>query len=374
MAQDLNSQVGDVLDNYNRDTIDKITNHIIDDDDFYSPHQKEFISFLLMRCIVYHKDTKRESGNFYAVHVIETARIADRASRVSGKVGDPIVIGAALLHDAIEERVDRLYHDRIEEYYEKINELFESTRKSLKDTVGNFHLYSNFEEGIESLVNICEKLTRKPDVDYYKYIRGFFFDKKMKNQDVERAIIAKLSDRIHNTSDLGVFSDLHKNYSIYKNLYIIDTTKEKLKKPDELTANTITIMALDLKLKEVSLRVLDEMIEKIESQLSEKDIKKTKNELIDYTATKNFSKLTRTYVDEVIKEEDKWEECYVYDGTLYSFDNRLHTKKIIRKKEGNILQNYRDALLMRALIWSYVLNPVFRIKGFDKIGENENGL
>ncbi len=380
----LNSLVKNTLEIKGQKYLDELLEYIIgkknEANQFYSNSERDFIKFILAYCIIDYRDAKRKSGDYYAIHTIETAKLVDRASRVSGKVGDPIAITVAFLHDSIEEKADQLDF-RADEYNKKIIELFEGAKANLKSFAKSSELLEEFkkeadslvvegtdmiiESNVEAIININEKLTRTPDKYYYDYIKNLYFPAKNgSKENTERAIIVKIADRINNTSDLDIFSDFHKIYSVYKNLFVIHTTRDKYYAANEKSTNVYTIGALDMMLKKVSLAVLEDIIKKLKPLVGDEFYKQSFREVMDYKKTEKFMKITEAV------ESKPDELSYTFDGSIYRYNRFLHDKRTIRKDKGDDHQVFRDALLMRELVLGYMHDPRFRLEGFEDIGGN----
>lgn len=386
----LNNLVKNILETRNKNDLDELLEYIIgkDYDDgknrpFYSSTERDFIRFILVYSIIDYRDAKRKSGEFYAIHPIETAKLVDRASRAACKIGDPIAIAVALLHDSIEERADRLDFTA-DEYNEKINVLFENAKNSLENLAKNSELLEEYkkeadalvvdgmnlliENSIETIISVTEKLTRIPSRHFYDYIKDIFFPKQPEpRENTETGIIVKIPDRTNNISDMGnaFFSDFHKVYSVYKNLYVMHMTRDYYYSQKEQSTNMHIISALDTKLKEVCVAVLDDIIERLGPLVGNEFYQESVEEVIGYIKTPSFRKIT-----EATESTDPEKSVYTFDGRIYRYNDYLQSKKPFRNEEGNIYQVLRDALLMRALVWGYVLDPKFRLEGFEDIGEN----
>ena len=161
-------------------------------------------------------------------------------------IDDLITLSAALIHDIVEEDVD---------LYKKENFIVEKG-EGIKKL--DYHEIQLFEELYDLLVLFCKDnkisvkvikelldvvklLTRHKRDFYYHSISEIFMEKNKKTK--MRAIQVKLADRIHNISCLDSFKEQARIYQCFKNIFILNNTKNyllKLKKSRDLSKLSLT--------------------------------------------------------------------------------------------------------------------------------------
>ena len=183
------------------------------------PHYKlfEFVYNLIKEeC---KKNPRRKNGEPTLLHPLNVVVNLRRA-----EVTDPITLSIGLLHDLVEDQVD---------FYQKTNKTPLSDLCALRSSEQQF--YRELSEklkryttpaNITLIVETVKLLTRKKREFYYKSIAAIFSctNKKMK----ERAILVKLSDRIHNILSIETFNEKQRLHECFKNIFILNNTKKYL--------------------------------------------------------------------------------------------------------------------------------------------------
>ena len=146
-------------------------------------------------------------------------------------INDITTLSAAIIHDLIEERVDlykmekNLKEDKngikiLDEYEIKtMNELEKEIKQFCKDNKINCMIN-------EEMIEVLKLLTRHKRDLYYRSISSIFIHQD--DQIKEKAILIKLADRIHNIQSLESYDEAGRIYQSFKNLFIINNTKNYL--------------------------------------------------------------------------------------------------------------------------------------------------
>ncbi len=190
----------------------------------YEITKKEYASF-----------PKRKEGQNPIIHPLNVVWDLWRAG-----INDMVTLSTALTHDLIEEKVD-LYKKKKEikedqkgivilDSYE--NECFLALEQELKTFCSGNKIDLKL---IEEIMRLLQMLTRHKRHYYYRSISTIFNygDEKLK----EKAIQIKLADRMHNIQSLDTYNEQGRIYSCFKNLFILNNTKNYLIKKYGKEAN-----------------------------------------------------------------------------------------------------------------------------------------
>ncbi len=169
---------------------------------------------------------KRKNGEESFIHPINVALALKEAG-----INDPITLCAGLVHDYVEESVDK-YKDeehlseegtdilKLEEYEQTVIRLFAEKLKLCceQNNIPTRHG--------EEIIAVTRLLTRQKRDFYYQSICNIFIhpDENIK----EKAIQVKLADRMHNILSIENFSEQERIYACFKNLFILNNTKKYL--------------------------------------------------------------------------------------------------------------------------------------------------
>lgn len=133
----------------------------------------------------------------------------------------PHVIGAGLLHDVPEERLDL----RKAEEGESAAAVEGACRTRFVDDVIEASTEAGFPRDLaERVVEATWTLTRHKADLYYKSISGLFTHPDLSVRLV--AALVKLADRMHNIQTIDNYADSDKLYQCFKNLFILNNAKQ----------------------------------------------------------------------------------------------------------------------------------------------------
>jgi len=250
----------------------------------YGEQKNKIIKKCMIECIKAHNGNLRKTGGLYTKHPLEMSLNALKYNI------DYITLGGILLHDVVEELVDK---EILESYGELSKKNKNKVRVRLRDnelnrlsnTFSDFlkieDLYTHkYVEDTKELISLVSKISRYKTErqTYYEYLKNLFSEKfivkgkKVSKKDIERAIVIKLLDRNNNIETMYYQSEkpdpgdleidykklidtYHQNklkyliikrkkhvglknsirgqkklYGIWKNIYLINQTKRYLNK------------------------------------------------------------------------------------------------------------------------------------------------
>ncbi len=178
---------------------------------------------------------RRKDGSDPFIHPLNLVWNLRKAS-----INDIITLSAALVHDLIEERVD-LYKKKknIKEDPQGVKILDEyevETMQELENELNNFCNNNKISlKVVNEIIELLKLLTRHKRDLYYRSISSLFIHKD--DQIKEKAIQIKLADRIHNIQSLKSYDEQGRIYQSFKNLFIINNTKNYIIKKYGKEAN-----------------------------------------------------------------------------------------------------------------------------------------
>ncbi|MBI5872321.1 hypothetical protein HZB88_04530, partial [archaeon] len=196
----------------------------------YSPLDKFLCKELIRLGIEWHNkygNSKRDSGHYYFGHPLETGKIV---ALLPGK--DITLIGGALFHDTVENRVEAEEIREEQQVRECIKELKEDITKIIEERgyTGKYD-YPRLADQLELIIL---KITRRFEMSYYRYGNQLLYLEKRGDIAEEKAeartITIKGADRAHNISDMEGFDIPHKLYSVYKNFFLIQGIGDKIRR------------------------------------------------------------------------------------------------------------------------------------------------
>jgi hypothetical protein len=169
----------------------------------------------------------RKNGEFTFVHPLNVV-----LNLLKARVNDELIFCGAIMHDFIEEEVDK-YRDnhKIDQKTKKGIEILDQYEKiAFKELEVELHKFASSNninsKTIDDLIEILKLLTRCKRDFYYESISNIF---KYKSREIkEKAIQIKLADRMHNILCIDCFSEEERIYQCYKNLFILNSTKKYL--------------------------------------------------------------------------------------------------------------------------------------------------
>lgn len=187
----------------------------------YLESEKEALEILYDYTQSIYAGLVRKNNEPAVFHALWTAYFVAKAG------GDFSTVLAALLHDVIEEQVDRQIIENQLSDPKAIKNLEQQIYSELKDFLQSHLKGLLSHRQITEVLKLVWLLTRLKKENYYESLRGIFChsDTALKI----KATVIKLADRLHNIWCLDCFSDLsYILYQIYKNLFVLNNAKELL--------------------------------------------------------------------------------------------------------------------------------------------------
>jgi len=207
----------------------KATKEILSADTFISKDNPSYplFAFLYQQTKeLYEVLPKRKNGENSFIHPINVVLALTEAG-----IDDPVTLCAGLVHDYVEELVDK-YKDeqrlteegtdilKLEEYEQIITRQFaeELTVCCQKNAIPTQYA--------DDIIAVTRLLTRQKRDFYYQSICNIFIHP---NENIkEKAIQVKLADRMHNILSIENFSEQERIYACFKNLFILNNVKKHL--------------------------------------------------------------------------------------------------------------------------------------------------
>jgi hypothetical protein len=149
------------------------------------------------------------------------------------RISDPLTLTAAMLHDYVEEKVDKFVEElnikKDKEGMHMIAEYELSVFEELEGELEEIAFKNNLPiSEMYDIIEIIKLLTRHKQHFYYSSMGGIF---SYVNKDIKRrAIQVKLADRIHNILSIECFNEEDRIYQCFKNLFILNNVKMYLLK------------------------------------------------------------------------------------------------------------------------------------------------
>ncbi|MFH1606759.1 MAG: hypothetical protein ABIC91_05415 [Nanoarchaeota archaeon] len=171
----------------------------------------------------------RKNGEQTFLHPLNIMHFLQKGSVENQKV-DEITLLVGLLHDYLEEIIE-LYqkreglHNTDKKLLDYQNKVFNSFQAELYE----FCRENNYSPTVATQVmDVLILVTKRVEDTYYIYVSRIFNSKNKIAQ--ERAILVKLSDRIHNILCIECFNKRERIYQCFKNLFILNNVKKYLLK------------------------------------------------------------------------------------------------------------------------------------------------
>ncbi len=175
---------------------------------------------------LYQSLPKRKNGEDSFIHPINVVLALKEAG-----IDDPVTLCAGLVHDYVEELVDKYKEEqhlseegtdilKLEEHEQTITRQF---AERLKLCCQENNIPTN---SAEEIIAVTRLLTRQKRDFYYQSICNIFIHPN--EQIKEKAIQVKLADRMHNILSIENFSEQERIYACFKNLFILNNTKKYL--------------------------------------------------------------------------------------------------------------------------------------------------
>ena len=383
----------------------------------YGEEKSKIIRKCISECLLAHKNRQRKTGGLYAKHPLEVS-----LDSLNYKI-DYITLGGAILHDVVEELVDgtirRLDQNlsgeeknkiRVKLRTENINELNNNLSEFVKKENLNSSKYINV---LHSIVNLVSKVSRykTEKQTYYEYLKNLFSEKfvidgkKVSKRDIERAIIVKLLDRKNNIETMykenekPVLTNLKNNYSkltdfyktnklkyilfkkksgkidlkdsfigqrrlysIWKNVYLINQTKEYLGYSRKSSGTKkIGKILEDLIKTTLNETEINKYILRLDPSLSLNYTNVLDREVLMYDDLGGLEKIT-----ERTEKSIKYEIYRSFDGTINRYTSMIHEdEKEIKHTEKNKKVQYRDTIAFERVLKKLLEEEKYRIRGVE---------
>ena len=168
----------------------------------------------------------RKNGEDSFLHPLHVVYYLTKA-----KVKDELTLCLGIIHDLIEERVDRYkLEEKIEDSSKGLQRLWlfeQQASTELEQDLKNFCKDHDFPaDACRKLMEALTLLTRRKQDFYYQSIAAIFLHKDATVK--EMAIQVKLADRMHNVLCIENFTEEQRLYECSKNLFILNNTKKYL--------------------------------------------------------------------------------------------------------------------------------------------------
>jgi hypothetical protein len=323
---------------------------------------------------------KRKDGSDCFIHPCNVVK-----SLLNAKINDEISFCAGISHDYIEEIVDlyakqhKIKDDnegkKILDYY-----AIEATKKLKNGAIKHFANNKTSIKKINEIISVLILLTRYKRHYYYNSLSRLF---KFKEKNIRlKAIEIKLSDRLHNILSLSSFDDSGKIYQCYKNLFIINSTKEFIIS-EQKNIHKKDFKPLIKLFKKCSKATFDALLS-IEYDLG-KNKKVFEASSILQLALQKY-KLEYKGLDKVTTIDSRERHpIRLFEGIIRKYDYRLHydfnkfeklqtseklyCKSFFKKLSLNSKQiekiiDYKDAFTFKVLIARLLYEKGYTLKGF----------
>lgn len=385
----------------------------------YGEEKYKIIRKCMTECIKVHGSNKRKTGGLYTKHPLEMA-----LDSLNYNV-DYITLGGILLHDVVEELVDKKIENlngtlskndkkklRVNFRTSNLTELNHNFFNFLKEENLNTKKYMN---NIKELVSIVNKVSRykTEKQTYYEYLKNLFSEKfmvegkKVSKQDIERAIIIKLLDRknnintLYSSSEKPKLSFLRNEYKkmideyrsnklryllfkkrknkisldnslngqrrlhgIWKNIYLINQTKEYLGKSRKSPSiKKINKILEDLTKTTLNETKLNKYILRLDSGLSNNYSILIDKEILVYDDIGGLEKITQRN-EKVIR----YEVYRSFDGTVDRYTSMIHENEKEIKHTGKSKKvQYRDTVAFEKILKKLLIDHEYRIGGVERL-------
>jgi hypothetical protein len=173
---------------------------------------------------LYFQIPKRKNGEKAFVHPINIVLALKEA-----KITDEVSLCGGIIHDYVEEKVD-LYkrENKIKIDKKGIKELddyevvvFEELEKKLNKICIKLKIDKII---VNKLINVTKLLTRHKRDYYFQSISNIFTFSQ--DKITHRALLIKLSDRMHNILCIECFNEEERIYQCFKNLFLLNSAKK----------------------------------------------------------------------------------------------------------------------------------------------------
>lgn len=324
---------------------------------------------------------KRKDGDDSFSHPCNVVEILKEAN-----INDEVCFCAGIAHDYIEEMVD-LYGK-----INNINSLDTKGKKQLDDyaikitnelkqnALKHFSKNKKYKQMINDIIAILVLLTRFKRHHYYGSLSKLF---KFKEKKLRRlAIKIKLADRLHNILSLQNFPKHLRIYQCFKNLFIINSTKEYLIE-ERKNIRSKEFKPLIKLFKKCSKATYDALLSIEYDTCQNKKVFEAASILqlafqkyaYEYNGLHAVTKIDlkekhpiRLY-EGIIRKYDFWLHSNKKEFEKVQESERLYCKHFFKKLNLNDNQieeiiNYKDAYILKELIARLLYDKNYVLKGF----------
>lgn len=418
MLPDVESLIGDKSSKKELKEIYSLTNILEKEvNKRYGKQKNKIIKNCIEECIRTHGNDRRKTGGLYAKHPLEVSLDA-----LNYNV-DYITLGGALLHDVIEELVDdevlaigenlskkekNKLKVKLRDYH--LGNMSKRFSEFLRKEKLGSSKYSNNTREMMSLVSKVSRYKTEKQT-YYEYLKNLFSEKfmvggkRVSKKDIERSIIIKLLDRKNNIETLyssdekpnlsslktqykqmidlyysnklryflfrkkkdssklkHLIKGQRRLYSIWKNIYLINQTKEYLEK-SRVSPRTKKIKRIleDLIKSTLNETKINKYILRMDSNVSANYSKLLDREILVYDEIGGLEKITQRNEKSI-----KYEVYRSFDGTINRYTSMIHEdeKEINHTGKSKKVQ-YRDTVAFERVLKKLLEDGHYRIKGVE---------
>ncbi|MBT5924969.1 hypothetical protein HOH30_04600, partial [Candidatus Woesearchaeota archaeon] len=305
-------------------------------------------------------------------------------------VKDPVILCSGLLHDYIEEKVD-FYKKKhglglTKNDVQVLDEYAKIVSSNLERVILQYCIKNKIKKDIVSdIITITNLLTRYKKNYYYYSICTIFTHKN--TFEKEKAIIIKLSDRMHNILSIESFTEPERIYQCFKNMFTLNNVKKYIleiygKKVFE-QKKSIPIIRLFKRCAKATYDAFAEIL-----QLSRK---KGINEVttILQLAFRKFELEKAGLIKVTHLDKKEMHPLGLYTGIIEKYNFRLHHKRenfnSVQKRSHiyyqrffadhkftsdqlNAIIDYKDAYSLKEVVTMLLYLPGYVLSGFDYSG------
>lgn len=322
----------------------------------------------------YANEGPRKNGEPAFTHPTNVALILKLAA------AQPYVIAAGLLHDLLEDMLDR----EKESTGESGPKVDSACRARFAEDVIRIAERSMFPRYIaERLVEITWTLTRHKADLYYKSISGVFTHT---DPDVRvAAALVKLADRMHNIQTIENYADDEKLYQCFKNLFILNNAKQLVVETRARRADSRMVATLEKMFKKNGKATFQAMLCMVHTAHID-DVLFPVVTYLTIALRKFVLEIQGLWKVQDVTLEPGAPVWSLYHGIVRKYDNRLHHEdaeyEAQTESELNYFRStfaslglpddmlrraiyYKDALALMEVVASLLYREDYVIRGFE---------
>jgi len=297
------------------------------------------------------------------------------------QVKDEVTLCAALIHDLIEEKVDLYKKEKKVDDFKELDKYENVLWKELTSELTELCQKHKCVPAVKEVIQTVELLTRHKRHFYYRSISAIF---NRKNDALkEKAIQVKLADRIHNIQSLDCFTEEERIYQCFKNLFILNNTKNYLKErygeksnPDKAVHPTEKLFKKCCKATYDAFLVIDRMclakgITAVESMLQLAFMKYAweRSGLWEVTSIDPEETHPMRLYRGIVRKYDarlhlEWEKFREMKSLEEEYCHNFFADYNFTSEQLDALIYYKDAYAMKEVIALLLYDPKYVVKGF----------